>query len=103
MIKITENKGFQMTFDNGLTISCQIGSNNYCANRDFNKRYGAEMLQSITECDNCEIAIWDEDNRWITGEIFREMGMESTEDAVAGWVDTMTVAKVIAYVSTKQS
>lgn len=101
MMKITENKGFQMTFENGLTISCQMGSNNYCSNRDFYRGFQAEMRQSITECDNCEIAIWDEDNRRITGEIFKEMGMESTGDTVAGWVDTMTVAKVIAYVSSK--
>ena len=101
MIKITENKGFQMTFDNGLTISCQIGSYNYCNNRDLNKGFQSEMKQSTTKCNNCEIAIWDKNNNWITGEIFREMGMEITEDAVAGWVDTMTVAKVIAYVSSK--
>lgn len=101
MMKITQNKGFQMTFDNGLTISCQMGSGNYCSNRDFNKRYGAEMLQSITECDNCEIAIWDENDNWITGEIFREMEMEISEEMVCGWVDTMTVAKLIAYVSTR--
>ena len=101
MMKITENKGFQMTFDNGLTISCQMGSNNYCDNRDYNKCFQAEMRQSITQCDNCEVAIWNEDDKWITGEIFREMGMESTEDMVAGWVDTMTVAKLITYVSTR--
>lgn len=98
MMKITENKGFQMTFENGLTISCQMGSNNYCSNRDF-KGYLREMYQRVTECNNCEVAIWDEENRWLTGEIFKEMGLESTEDAVAGWVDTMTVAKLIAYVS----
>lgn len=101
MMKITENKGFQMTFDNGLTISCQMGSGNYCNNRDYNRGFRAEMRQPITECNNCEVAIWDENDKWITGEIFREIEMESTEDAVAGWVDTMTVAKLIAYVSSR--
>ena len=101
MMKITENKGFHMTFDNGLTISCQMGSGNYCNNRDFYRGFQAEMKQPITECDNCEVAIWDENDNWITGEIFREMEMESTEDMVVGWVDTMTVAKLIAYVSNK--
>lgn len=103
MMKITENKGFQMTFDNGLTIFCQMGSSNYCSNRDFNKAldFRVEMNQIITECNNCEVAIWDENDRWLTSEIFREIGLKSTEDAVAGWIDTMTVAKVIAYVSSK--
>lgn len=101
MMKIIENKGFQMTFENGLTISCQMGSSNYCSNRDFRRGFQAEMRQPVTECNNCEVAIWNKENRWITGKIFAEMGLESTEDAVAGWVDTMTVAKVIAYVSSK--
>ena len=88
-----------MTFENGLTISCQMGSDNYCSNRDSSMTEN----QRTTECNNCEVAIRDKDNRWITGEIFAEMGMDSTEDAVAGWVDTMTVAKVIAYVSSKMT
>ena len=101
MMKITQNKGFQMTFDNGLTISCQMGHSNYCNNRDFSKGFQAEMDQPITQCENCEVAIWNEHDEWITGKIFTEIGMESTEDMVAGWVDTMTVAKLIAYVSTR--
>lgn len=32
-----------MTFENGLTISCQMGSNNYCSNRDFYRGFQAEM------------------------------------------------------------
>ena len=47
MIKITENKGFQMTFNNGLTISCQIGSNNYCDNRSYNFNYQPERNETI--------------------------------------------------------
>ena len=101
MIKITENKGFQMTFNNGLTISCQIGSNNYCDNRSYNFNYQPEMRQSITECSNCEVAIWNNNDEWITGKIFKEIGMKSTEDMVAGWVDVDTVAKLISYISTK--
>jgi hypothetical protein len=30
--KSTENKGFQMTFENGWTISVQFGYGNYCDN-----------------------------------------------------------------------
>lgn len=103
MMRITENKGFQMTFDNGLTISCQMGCSNYCSNRDFQKifLFQSEMKQSVTECKDCEVAIWNEKDEWITGKIFSEMGLDSSEDAVAGYVDTMTVAKIIAYVSTK--
>ena len=101
MMRITHNKGFQMTFENGLTISCQMGANNYCSNREFNKGYAFEMSQSVTACENCEVAIWDNENRWLTREIFAKFGIGSTgDDAVAGWVDTMTVAKLIGFVST---
>jgi hypothetical protein len=32
--KSTNNKGFQMTFENGWTISVQFGYGNYCSHRN---------------------------------------------------------------------
>ena len=32
MFKITQQKGFQITFDNGYTVSVQFGAGNYCDN-----------------------------------------------------------------------
>lgn len=103
MMTITANKGFQMKFDNGLTISCQMGYGNYCNNRNFDKSMElmGEMKQDSTRSSNCEVAIWDEDDNWITEEIFAELGLGELPDTVAGWIDTMTVAKLIAYVSTR--
>ena len=33
MFRITDNKGFQITFDNGYTVSVQFGPGNYGSNR----------------------------------------------------------------------
>ena len=35
MLVSTLNKGFQLTFENGLTISVQFGSGNYCERNGF--------------------------------------------------------------------
>lgn len=36
MFRITDNKGFHITFDNGFTVSVQFGPGNYSDNYDAN-------------------------------------------------------------------
>ena len=86
----TQNKGFQMTFSNGLTISVQWGTNNYCSNRDTGKILDKDMLTSAT----AEIAIWD---RMGFGYNFSE-GRNCE-----GWVSADEVAKWISKVSMAES
>ena len=47
MFKITDGKGFHITFKNGVTVSVQFGYGNYDA----------------------EIAIWNKQGKWITRDI----------------------------------
>ena len=35
MFRINDNKGFQITFDNGYTVSVQFGPGNYGSNRNL--------------------------------------------------------------------
>lgn len=64
MIQSTLNKGFSLTFENGLTISVQFGSVNYCANKDNSiGNMRRHLVNDITECINAEIAIWDTQDR----------------------------------------
>jgi hypothetical protein len=93
MFKITEGKGFQMIFENGLTISVQMGVGNYCSRKnimgymeEMNKRCG----ETIIECNNAEIAIWDKDENWIT-EKFTEKG----DGQVAGWLTVEEVFEIM--------
>jgi len=89
MIRTTKNKGVQLTFSNGLTISIQFGSGNYCSNRNsFNK----EQEQSVTECNNAEIAIWNEANNWFTFDGDQVKGWVSI-DEVGVWIDKVRRAK----------
>jgi hypothetical protein len=43
MFRITDNKGFQITFDNGYTVSVQFGPGNYSSN------YNLSMLDNINK------------------------------------------------------
>ena len=57
MFKITDGKGFHVTFENGYTVSVQWGGNNYCDNRHCdlsNEFLGKEG------CANADVAAWPE-------------------------------------------
>ena len=43
MFRINDNKGFQITFDNGYTVSVQFGPGNYSSN------YNLSMLENINK------------------------------------------------------
>jgi len=76
MIRVNQNKGFSMTFKNGLTISVQFGTGNYCSRRDFIAAIVSEKDSDICESDDAEIAIWDSNNTWFN----------FGSDTVKGWV-----------------
>ena len=56
--KSTFNRGFHMTFDNGLTISVQWGTSNYCERKK--PVYLTDELRNATiDSKDAEIAIWE--------------------------------------------
>ena len=55
MIKIVDNRGWQMTFPNGWTVSVVMGRGAYCANRDDEELEFTDSKPS----PNAEIAAWD--------------------------------------------
>ena len=87
MFKSTYNKGFQMTFENGWTISVQFGHGNYCDNQKLETSINSSMNHPIVECANAEIGIWDKDDNWYE------------TDKVKGWVTPNEVAEWIEKVS----
>ena len=61
--KVTHgSKGFLFTFENGYTISVQYGKGNYCSRQDYS--LGKEPEPSTIESTDCEIAVWDRNNKW---------------------------------------
>lgn len=50
MFRINDNKGFQITFDNGYTVSVQFGAGNYGSN------YNADFVANMNKPQNATLA-----------------------------------------------
>ena len=79
--RITDKKGFQMTFANGYTVSVQFGAGNYCDNRND---FGCSEVECAS--NNAEVAIWDVNGEWVC----------FGADEVVGWQTADLVAKLLA-------
>lgn len=95
---ITQGKGFQMTFENGFTISVQWGYGNYCSNKNYNHDSEAERKHSIFGATSAEIAVWhkDSDGRnflQIEGNCWGHVIGWLTPDEVATWITKVANAK----------
>lgn len=90
------NKGFSLTFENGLTISVQWGPGNYCSNKG--DRYDAPENAHQYSCDTAEIAIMDNNcknsSEWV---VFKG------GDNVCGWLNADLVADYITKVKNAKS
>ena len=73
MIKINGNRGFQITFENGWTVSVQIGAGCYCANKDNKDDYNTSKPSP-----NAEIAAFKNDGN---DRFWYDFGT----DTVKGW------------------
>lgn len=64
-MRITDGKGVHFTFDNGLTISIQIGGGNYSEN--YNEPIGARFDRGyvLPESSTAEIAVWGSDGNML--------------------------------------
>lgn len=90
MFKVMGNKGFHITFPNGVTLSTQIGIFNYCDNYD--KECVVPYKDTITlleeeqkngtQSGTAEIAIWYKDDVWIT----EKCPFCSSDNTVEGYV-----------------
>jgi hypothetical protein len=104
MLKITDGKGFQMTFANGWTVSVQFGPAQYITNRDINPRSGEyprsgeSYIRAMRDAGaqgsvDAEIAAWDENEEWYR--------FPKENDTVKGWVSADDVAKFIQEIANK--
>lgn len=83
MFKITQGKGFQITFANGYTVSVQFGAGNYCDNRDYSF-YTPERDPALGAkgSETAEVAVFHSTGgQWYRPACFGEMN-----DDVKGWV-----------------
>lgn len=94
---ITQGKGFNMTFENGFTISVQWGYGNYCSNKSFNQDYEAERKHSCFGAYTAEIVVWHKDRGrdflQIEGNCWGHAIGHLTADEVASWITKVANAK----------
>lgn len=85
-----DNKGFHITFPNGIVLSTQFGPGNYGDNYDKPFLYGEHAPRSY-EADKVEIAIFRADGTgdWLTKEYSKDL-----DDDVMGRIDLEEWLKV---------
>lgn len=99
---ITKNKGFHITFDNGVCVSVQFGRGNYADN--YNLPIGDRMGLGGLESTMAEVAIWNnQDPRRGSGFSLTKkcphLRLQCGSSDVAGYVSPRDVAKAIAWAS----
>lgn len=100
-LKITDSKGFHMTFENGVTISVQFGYSNYREGRSFSKEFGCEKDEHILFSSNAEVALWDKDDNWCTRQACKEALNEDIGDDVNGWTSVKNITKLIVWAESR--
>ena len=86
MFRITDNKGFQITFDNGYTVSVQFGPGNYSSN------YNLSMLENMGKpmtANTVETALIAPDGSFVAYK----------DDDVQGYQDAAGVLELLDYAS----
>jgi len=89
--KITDHKGFHITFKNEITVSVQFGPGNYCENREMSYSKPKEVM--TLKSSNAEIAIFDSDGTWFT----RFCPFIKDSDDVDGWVTPEKLLDVLGW------
>ena len=95
MFKATGNKGFQITFENGNTVSVQWGPANYCKPTDVLGRdasYDAPTKSMSWAATEVEVAAWDKDNNW----------HNCGGDQVKGWLTPEEVLEFMTFVANNE-
>jgi len=93
MFRITKNSGFQITFENGYTVSVQFGPGNYCLN------YDCEIGKDEIACGrkgskNAECAVFDSNGIFIKNPISGEDNVSSCSTpkevlSLMNWVSSL--------------
>ena len=71
MFSISGNRGFQMTFENGYTVSVQFGPGNYCDNYSLPLSYGVNerlkygVNKRVPDSKNAETALIGGDKKFV--------------------------------------
>ena len=82
------NKGFLITFENGVTVSVQFGPHHYCSNRSVLDDMAPRRVD-MWESEDAELGIYNED-KWLTREFD-----PSSDDDIIGWCKADIIVKAL--------
>ena len=82
MFTVIAEKGFQLSFENGITISVMFGSGNYCENKSI--QFKTSGFDEVHKSKDAEVYAWKGDDNVPT---------------VRGWMSANNVAKAIQIAS----
>lgn len=85
MFSITDGKGFQITFQNGCTVSVQWGPGNYCDNHGV--QYGAQRGKLQWQSKVAEVAILLPDGNFYSLPDHGDVAGWQTPEEVAKWIE----------------
>lgn len=94
MFRITDKKGFHITFKNGYTVSVQFGPGNYCDHYSRNIGEDEEWCGK-TGSDEAEVAVWNNKS----GELIKHPDFEG--DTVKGYVNAEYVLKLLNWAASQ--
>ena len=80
MFRITDNKGFQIKFDNGYMVSVQFGPGNYCTNRNLSFMENINKPMTATTAETALIA---PDGNFVTYKDDDVQGHQTVNDILA--------------------
>lgn len=95
MFTSVENRGFQIQFSNGWTISVQFGPGNYCERQGLD--YDAPLKERVWKSQTAEVAAWDSEGTWY--DLDNSRLLDKGDTGVYGYVDANTVAHYIDHIS----
>jgi len=87
-INNSPRNGFQITFQNGYTVSVQFGRYNYCSNQ-------GNETEPLTHCEDAEVALVHP-NGWLI-DLFGKLDWWNYNETVNGYTTPDQLAELIAY------
>jgi hypothetical protein len=97
MFKTFAKKGFQVSFDNGFTVSVMFGAGNYCEHRFSDMELGGTVnMWSEHNSVSAEIAVIGPDGEFVTGFPGCPEGNQ-----VRGWVEPDEMLEVMNWAASQ--
>ena len=98
MFSANQNKGFNITFPNGWTVSVQFGPYNYCDHYDTEADFDAPSKVEVWKATTAEVAAWIKSN----GNSYDDIWYNFGDDEVKGYMSPKEVLEFMNMIASKE-